>query len=565
MQLLDLLLSSAHAARATPERADELAAQAIALARASGAGELRLGRACLMQATARYRLFDYPRSFQLALEAAELLGRAEDAKGRARAMNLCLAVSIETGELIRALDTVRRALTDARARGDRLEQARLLVNQAVVFDLTEESDAAVRCLAEAIELFEAVGTAPGELFVARVNLDEVLMGQAERAGALGRTEDAMQLRRRVAATLPAFDAGAQPAAVNTWISVKARLGDIEQARTAAVHFLRRIRAAGHVERFRAYALLAVGELHVQAGRPGKGAHRLRRAAEILRAAENWSHLGQVEVRLARLYAESGDFVQALRWQRQAENDGHRLHGAQQELRWRLAALEREAEARRARRREEAMHAQRLAVVGRLISEVYHALAEPIAATHAILTDCVNQLDAGEAERDLVPKLTELLERVDAAAALVRQLKMFSYRAAPQSMDVTLGQAVEDAWKGLSVRRGAEPVSMAIVGDQGVVVEVDAQRLAVLLRILLIEVEPREPGDVVRVEIERSAGGATLRLSCRGARALRSSGGTVGVTLCAEIAQEMGGQLMRAAAPADVLCFELRLPVARTDS
>jgi tetratricopeptide (TPR) repeat protein len=564
-QALDEMLSAVWRARANPDVADPMAAQAVALARSICADEGRLGQACLLHATTRYRLFDYAGSLQLAIEAAELLQTSGDVKGRARAMNLCFIIHIETGELIRALEMARRALADARARGDRLEQARLLLNQAVVFDMNEEFGAAVRCLNESIALFEENGTARGELFVARVNLADAIMGQAEREGTAGHAKEEQRLRQCAAATIPGFEADAPPGALNTWISLKARLGAIEDARLGAITYLRRLRRAGHVERFRAYALLAVGELHVQAGRPDKGAHRLQRAVAILRAAKNWSHLGQTEARLARLYAERGDFAQALRWQRQAYEDGRRLSGFQQELRWRLAALEREAEARRVRRVEERMHEQRLAVIGRLLTEIYHALVGPIQSTHAVLNHCTAQLAAGITGPGLVPGLSQVLAQVDEATALVRQLKMFSYRAAPQSMEVSLTQSVQDAWNGVALWRRSAPAPLRISGERSAIVDVDAQRLAVLLRILFIEAERGGAAEDVRVEIGRTASAAFLRVSFSGIRSAAAAITSVGLTLCAEIAQEMNGQLLRAASPAEILCFELRLPQRTGDT
>jgi tetratricopeptide (TPR) repeat protein len=564
MDSLESLLSSARAAHASPGRAHVLAGQAVAMARQASAGDALLGQACLLQATYSYRLFNYVDSYVLALEASELLGRCGDHKRRARAVNLCFIINIETGELIRALDCVRRALTDARRRGDLREQARLLLNQAVVFDITEEYDAAVRCLDEAIELLTRLDNAEHELFFTRVNLAEVHMGHAERLQADGGSHgQALAFRVRAAEILPDFRPDAPLAALNTWISLKSRLGDIAQARSAAACYLQRLRSAGHGKRYRTYALLALGEYHVQAGRPDKGAQRLKRAIEIMRGAENRSHLGQTEQRLARLFAAEGNHAQALQWQRMARQDDMRLHGEQQNLRWRLAALEREAEARRAQRHELLIHTQRLAVIGRLLSEIYHALAEPIMHTQRILAGCVERFDAGEAMPATL--LQQVIEQIDAASALVRQLKMFSYRAAPQSMELALGVAVVEAWEGMVLWRRGAAVPMQVVGERAALVQVDAQRLAVLLRILLIEADRAGPTDTIQVEIARHDDGVRLQLRCQRGSRVAMATGSVGVTLCAEIAQEMGGHLMRSATPAGVLCFELQLPAARVQA
>jgi len=541
-------------------RSHALACEAVALARAGAVDDALLGRACLLQADFSYRLFDYAGSYERALEATDLLGRSGDEERRAAAANLCLVICIETGDLTRALDYARRELELARRNGDVAHLAQLLHNQAVVFDIMEEYEAAVPCLVESAALHAASADGAHGAFFACVNLAALHVTHADRLMSAGDVQGAQRARDAAREALPEIDFDANFAALQSWISVKAQLGDIGAARAGALGYLRLVRRAGHVQRYATYALLAMAEYHVQAGRRDKGAHRLQRAIAKLRKARNGSHLSLTEARLASVYAEAGDHANALKWMRQAHVDRARLQDEQHRLRCRLAAIEREAEPRRAKRREAVAHAQRLAVIGRMMAEIYHALAGPLERTQRLIAPWVRQ----DGTADLSPVTEEALKQVivaiDEAAALVRQLKMFSYRAAPQPMEVDLEAAVREAWVGLALwrRSGAQP--LVLQTDGRTVVHVDAQRLGVLLRILLIEVGKIEPLDAVRVRLDSDESEVCMHVACSQGSA--DKGSAVGVALCEEIAQEMGGQLARVAvAPQAAMQFELCLPAS----
>jgi tetratricopeptide (TPR) repeat protein len=557
LQLIALSKSS----HASPVRGHGLAREAVELARSSAAGAGTLGRACLLQAGYSYRLFDYAESYALSLEAIELLERDGDARGTARAVNLCFIINIETGDFIRALDFARRAIAEAQRRGDECQQARLLLNQAVVFDIADEHEAAVRCLIEAVELFQRFPSAGADLFFARINLADVYLAHAERLEADGQPEEGARQRSLADQAIPDFDPRAPLAALHTWIAAKSRMGCLAEARVAAFNYLRRLRESGPTERYLVYALLALAEYHVAAGRADKAVCRLLRAVDKLRSARNQSHLGQAETRLAQVYAERGEHVQALRWQRQALHDGMRLHDERQKLRCRVAALERDAERRRARREEALLHDQRLAVIGRMLAQIYHALAEPIIGTRMLLEDCARRCEAEPLSPDVAADLREVVRRIDAAAMLGRQLKMFSYRAAPQLIELGIGAAVRDAWRGMVLWRGVDAGCIDVRGDMSAAARVDAQRLSVLLQILLIECERTRGTRPIAAEVSRTGPGVRLRLqapSTEGSHA-QAEATSVGFALCAEIAAEMQGGLCREDLVDGGLAYVLDLP------
>jgi tetratricopeptide (TPR) repeat protein len=563
---VEALMAQAIESASDVERAEALAGEAVLLARHRSVGEALLGRACGTQAWFRHQLFDYAGSYELALEASVLLERSADALRRNRAVNLCFVICIETGDLIRALYWAGRALAQARAEGDTAQQALLLHNQAVVFEVVEEFDAAIRCMEEAVELFSALPDRAPAVFFSRVNLAEARLNHADRLSAAGHPVRAKEQRRLAEAVLPAFDETANPAALPTWVTAKARLGALAEARSAALVCVQKVRKSGNVRRYSTYALLALGEYHVQNGRPDKGAQRFIRAIAKLRAAENRSHLGQAEQRLASVYAAEGNPNEALRWLRQARLDSARLQSDTQKVRWRLAALERDSARRQRQREEELMHAQRLAVVGRLMAEIYHALAQPLADTQRLLSQCAAEVD-GASSPEATPEATRealrrVIERIDTASALARQLKMFSYRAAPHSSEIELHAAVRDAWGGMATWRHHALPPLEPSGDRDAAAQVDAQRLAVLLRILLIEAGRHAPEEAPQVDIRLGDAFARLRLCFANPGAAADPTQSVGVTLCGEIAREMNGTL-RLDAVDGRLCFELNLPLPQS--
>jgi signal transduction histidine kinase len=548
------LLAQASAAGNDFPRGLRLAEQAVTLARRDGAGDEVLGQALLLQAHYAWRLFDYALAYESALDASSVLERCGDERRRSRALNYCFIVCIETGDLVRAIEHSTRALALARADQHPGQRATLLHNQAVVYEMIEDYDTALSCLAESAHLYDGLVQGEPGAFFARVNAAGIHLARADRAA--GRADDVQAHRDAARAALPALRADADPAALQMWLSIQSRLGNMAAAREAAVLCIARARANPASERYKTYALLALADYHLGLGRPRRGVACLRRAADKLRAAQNQSHLSATERRLAALYADMGDHDCALHWIRRAHADNTRMQAERHLVRWSFAEADRDEKRRRDLPQEVLVHAQRLDVVGRLIAEIHHALALPLNVARSRLLSLLTDDGAGE---PLEQGLSEVIAQVDAAASLVSQLKMFSYRASPQPSEVNPQAALAQAWKDAALWRHGPARELRIDSRVRTAVHVDAQRLAVLLRILLIEADRASTPEGLAASIDTEESMCRMRLATTAQDLQRVSAG-VGITLCAEIAGEMGGRLSFDSEPGRGVVFDLRLPL-----
>ena len=549
------LLESAAAGRDFPEGL-RLSAQAVSAARRDGAPDTVLGQALLLQAHYAYRLFDYALAYESALDAAAALGRCGDTVRGGRALNYCFITCIETGDLVRALEHSTRALALAEAGGDQLQRATLLHNQAVVFEMIAHHDSALACLEQSARLHDGLPDGAPGAFFARVNAAGIHLTLSE-----GAADPAQAAAHRAAAAgvLPPLRQDAAPAALQTWLSIQARLGNLDAAREAALICVAKARRNRSSERYRTYAMLALADYHLARGRADRGVMCLRNAVHKLRAARNQSHLGATERLLAALHAGMGQHDQALRWIRQAEADNTRLQAERHEVRWSFAETDRDERRRRSLRDEVLVHVQRLDVIGRLIAEIHHALAQPLAAARATLQQLLAATDLPHDPKRLRLALDDVIEQVDAASALVRQLKMFSYRASPQPSEVNLCLALEQAWADASLWRRGRARALFINWRKRTVVHVDAQRLAVLLRSLLIEADRVTAPADLSATLDSDGTLCGMVLGCGTAELARVTG-CVGIMLCAEIAHEVGGRLVCETAPDQRVVLHLQLPL-----
>lgn len=536
-----------------------LAAQAVSDARRDGAADDVLGHALLRQAHYAYRLFDYALAYASALDASAALARCGDRAGQGRALNYCFITSIETGDLVRAMEHSTRALALAEALDDAFQRATLLHNQAVVFEMIGDHDKALACLSQSARLHDALPDGGPGAFFAHVNAAGIHLALAETAAANGDAAAAERLRHAAAGELPSLRADAAPAALQTWLSIQSRLGNLAAAGQAARICIAKARRNRSSERYRTYAMLALADYHLGRERPERAVLCLQNAVSKLRAARNQSHLGATERRLAALQAGLGHHDEALRWLRLAEADNSRLQAERNEVRWSFAESDRDAKRRRHLRDEVLEHVQRLDVIGRLIAEIHHALAQPLAAARSTLQQLLATSELPHDPARLRSALDDVIAQVDAAAALVRQLKMFSYRASPQPSEVNLRLALEQAWNDASLWRRGAARNLAIDARQRPVVHVDAQRLAVLLRILLIEADGVTAPRGLSATIDSDGAACDMVIRC-GSGELAQVAGRVGITLCAEIAHEVGGQLRCQTAPDSGVKLHLRLPL-----
>jgi C4-dicarboxylate-specific signal transduction histidine kinase len=307
-----------------------------------------------------------------------------------------------------------------------------------------------------------------------------------------------------------------------------------------------------------------------------GQENWRRAiAHSMRALAIWRCIGnhddgakQLEL-LSEVYAKTGDFINALSMRKElSELNIHRRREASA-LRCRLAAVERQAEQRRYRADEALAHAQRLGLIGRLIGQIHHALAEPIAQARQLTRQAQALNLHGAQSQALRIVMAELGLAIDRAGALVQQLKLFSYRSMPEPTVLPLEDALRQAWEGLTPHLGSNNAALKLAGDVHLQVRSDPQRLIILLTVMLIELlrrppvqaaDEREQPSVIHACVTAGqAGEVVLELGCRGCA---SSSASLGMELCTQIAHEMGGLLRTEDEGPAMTRYRLLLPEAQ---
>jgi len=550
-----------------PARHRGLLEQAAALAAGADGDPHTLGRIQLLMARLHAQLGEYELAYARALSAADKLERAGDVARAASAASTCISICIETGDFSRALEHLRQTQAAARSRGDSELLVRLLFNQACTFLCVDEFDAAARCCEEVLRVQAdmasepaAAGLAPTvESARAALGFSRTYMADAHERR--GRLAQAKAERRRAAEALPQTTDQSPLASLHMVIYARSRLGDLEGARRTASTFLRRVRRLPRTPRWMAQVWLTMGVYHQHAGRPGPAAARFERAIRAMRSIRHDGELPNTMQMLANAHAANGRHAEALRWLRQAHASRRFTQPEQDRLHYRMAALERDAEERRLERETALLHAQRLAVVGRLMAQIYHSLGAPLVAARQALSLCITQADHLP-PAELSASLRGVVARIDEATALTRQLRMFSYRAAPQAMVLDLPQALHEAWQGLAIGRAGPREPLQLQGVAPPQVRGDAQRLAVLLRILLIEIERLGGPQPPQVLLSMNGPAVRVQFTCPARETDASAVAGVGFTLCEEIAREMQGGLWRMDAPAGELRVALELPAER---
>jgi signal transduction histidine kinase len=552
-------------------------AQAVALAeRAAAAARRRcdtpaLGWSLMTLGRSKARLGHLLPAYAAATEAYPLLGACGDLTRQLWALNTCAIVQIGCGDAPRALDLLRRGLAGASGAERSAVRCILLYNLAEVLAENDEHAESVECLAEAASLAREWPQRPGQWLAYASQLARAHLRYADHLGQQGHAPDAQKQRGEAERVLPYLDPKRWPsfsmlefASLRAQIEVLAGLHRWPAARAAAAAGLRLARRPGTGSRVLAEALVATAALHRRARDWRRSSWHELRAAAAWRAAGDGNKLTICLRRLSELHARCGAYDRALALRKElAAQQGSRRHSAAA-LRCRLATVERQAERRRYQTKEAAVHAQRLAIIGRLISQTQHALSVPIAQTRNLAAQAL----ACAAQPDVLrPLLAELNEVIDRAASLVSQLKLFSYRSSPQPMALSLHKALLDAWRGLEPHIGTRAADLRVEGHTQLQVWGDAQRLGIMLKVLLIDLVQQAGAGHAAMEIcaRIDAGDSeTVWLqihdsACAAPSAAAVCAPSLGAALCIEIAAEMSGELLSARDGSTGLCYRLRLP------
>jgi tetratricopeptide (TPR) repeat protein len=569
-----LWMLDAEAARASADllTSARLAERVIAWSRRARDDEL-MGRALLVRAASRYlqnKLLDAALDAQEAVRLCRACGLPAH---EASALRLSAIVADSCGDVDRAIALGRAALACLPPQQDVDHgRERILLTLALMLQQDEgEFVEATLCATEAVALAaRTAAQSPVDYIGARARLAWIRVKHADALIAAGQPDQAQQVMRAAAECVPSLAEleAARPPALETqtldWmLPVLARLGRHHEARRGAARALRAVHHSPNLL-LRANIFESVAQMYGAMDLPSWSLRHELRLLSHFGAIGNTKELARCQLRVANLHARQGRYQEALDMLRVHQQQHHRHDLTERLLRCRVAAVQRQAERRRLQAQEANAHGARLAVIGRLIAQTHHALSAPLSRAHQRLAGPPGNPQA------LHQRMVEVNQCIDRAAALVSQLKLFSFRAAPQPMSLSLHEALCTAPQGLGVPVVVVGLPAGSADDTRHAAWADAQRLGILLKVLLIELAGLcgglPAGSAAPVLVEpalavSATGRVTLTLEVPAhVEANAAERHTLGLTLCTEIAEEMNGSLSMQALPGRLL-FKLTLPAA----
>ncbi len=562
-----------------------------------------LGRALLLCAEALHLQARNEAAHAAAFEACALFQRGGDTSGQLRGWITLVTICREGGDLARAAEQARQGIDLAVRLGEREMTLRFLHSLAQVLLAGDEYEEAIRCFTEALARHAEWPDAmpdhrlrcAAELALTRVRYGErlALIGQHHRA-------QTHWTAARADVPMPFVLRGDHHddtlAALGTWVVLQARWDEHSNARAGAAAMLRLARRLAGTPRYLAQAVDAVSTLHFYAGQPQRAIAQQKRVLKLLRGIGFSAAIETSAYRLADMYAGLGLYADALRWQKEAALARQAIQHENLALRQRMVRLERLANEQEARAFEALQHGERLLILGRLLGQITDALAVPAERIHESIDRALASLEAarhspsaeqnrGEGITVSMPpvplfevrsQLHSVVSDVDLAAVLVQQLKLFSYRGTPQTSVLSMERVLFEAWEGLkfhqpligwtiSMRDESTSSESSNVPD----VEADAQRLGILLKLLLIGMTSQgarqSEARVLSASLAFTKPGiATLTLRVEG-HGTSVEGDRWGQSLCAELAAEMGGWLNELNQNPSSSGFRLSLPCVPTDA
>jgi tetratricopeptide (TPR) repeat protein len=533
--------------------AHALAEQVLAMASVADDAPLRAG-ALLVRASASYQQAHYEAAYLSAVEAHDLLRASGDVRRALEATDLLVAVYCETGEFDRAVEAAKSGIELSATHALPTMTMRLLLSLGRVLHRGGEYPEAIRCLDEAIALHEQM---PAQERDARARYTTELAFVHQAFGDHLAAHNQLTLARehfdaaRSALSAPLASTPAGPtvdeiSSLEARVHLQATWGDWPGARRSAALFLRWARRRQSSRRTLAAAMNVLSTLHRARGDLPRAIRHQRRSLALLRELGLTKAAKESVQRLATLHADCGDHAAALDWQQQAARLQATETDRNHALRCRLAALERQAKRRGAIAREQLLHARRMMVIGRLIGRIHHAMLGPLQRADERITQAIGAV-AGSAPSQVAALLRDAGAELDQAAALTRELKLFSYRSAPQLSALSLEESLRAAWHGLRLFGRSPDWSLSVAHDaDGVEVLGDAQRVGILFTILLMELAPQSAGTtgrVIHAAVEHDSGSPVVTMTIGVNSDIEvAAEPSLGMALCVEIAQEMDGRL-----------------------
>jgi tetratricopeptide (TPR) repeat protein len=563
-----------------PGKARDLATRAVALARGCGDRHL-LGWGLMVLGRAELRADRVLPAHAAASEAYGLLGECGDVPRQLWALNTCAKVELICGDALRSIELLRKGLVSAHGPGCSAVRCALLINLGERLVQAGEHVEAIQCLVDAAAAAGQPPQLPGQWIDAATRLAMMHVAYADALAHRGQHDEAAAQLHAAAQALPPLDplswrrfSNSERFALVSQVGVLSGLGRWRMARSAAAAALWSVRGTGLATR--GNALMALADLHRRSGQMQRAIVYETRVLTACCATGNAVAMELCLGRLANLHARTGDHGRALAYCKELK--AHRSGRLQEAnaLRCRLAAIERQADRRRYQANEALVHAQRMAVIGRMIAQTHHALSAPIAHAHCLSAWALTLSKQTAPHTAPAEVLSELSHTIDGAAALVSQLKLFSYRSTPQPMALSLRDALLSAWRGLAPHLGTSAQRLAtldVTDDAHVQAWADAQRLGIMLKVLLIELTQRAGSDAapnaVRARVV-CGGEASVVLHieassppCPQSRDDTPPSATLGATLCMEIAGEMGGALHADYNDNALVQYRLQLPEAHS--
>ncbi len=551
------------------KEAGEQANRALALARQCGDRHIA-GWASWVLGFMMYDNGNYLSAYASASEAYRLLEACGDVSRQLSALVLCANVYVYSDDSASRVELLRKGLPLAAGPDHASVRCNLLRNLADGLCGNNEHAEAIECLNEAVVIARHSPQCSQMSAALSSQLAHVHLKHADHLQKQGDAAKAQAQLAAAARTVP-------PLATESWrsmslqtcysiwfqVEVFASVGQAAAARQAAAACIKFTRQSKGSLINLGQSLTALASLYRRQGQWQQAIRCEHRLLRVWRAASYQAEVIICLRRLSELHAQMGAHERALALRRELAAQQSRQRQESGALRCRLAAIQRQAERRRLQAQEVQVHAQRLAIIGRLIAQTHHALSAPIAHARFLATQAL----ASAAQPDTLRLLLgELSQAIDRAAALVSQLKLFSYRSSPQSMALSLHESLLDAWRGLESHIGCDSAHLRVSGQTQLQVWGDAQRLGIMLKVLLIELsqqaragaEPMligahiEAGEADTVLLHIEAFGGSAR--CDAAAAPVS----LGAALCMEIAGEMGGELQPMPDPDALVRYRLRL-------